>query len=59
MQIKCARKAIPVTGHGGQLSCETSRFPHLLDNRLTDGGDVSLKRRPPFTAKKIPGTRFC
>jgi hypothetical protein len=25
-------------------------FPHFLDNRLTDGGEVvSLTRRPPFT----------
>jgi hypothetical protein len=32
---------------------ETSRFPHFLDNRLTDGGKVvSLTRRPPFTAPK-------
>jgi hypothetical protein len=27
--------------------CETSRLPPLLDNRLTDGGEVvSLTRRP-------------
>jgi hypothetical protein len=33
-------KAIPVTG------CETSRHPHFLDNRLTDGVKVvSLRRR--------------
>jgi hypothetical protein len=38
-------KAIPVRG------CETSRFPHFLDNRLTDGGEVSLTRRPPFTSQ--------
>jgi hypothetical protein len=31
-----------------------------LDNRLTDGGEVvSLKRRPPFNPRKIPGTNFC
>jgi hypothetical protein len=37
--------------------CGTSRFPHVLDNRLTDGGEVvSLTRRPPFTPRKIPGT---
>jgi hypothetical protein len=30
--------------------CETSRLPHFLDSRLTDGGEVvSLTRRPPFT----------
>jgi hypothetical protein len=43
-------KAITVTGHGGPWGCETSRLPHFLDNRLTDGGEVAtLKRRPPFT----------
>jgi hypothetical protein len=43
-------KAIPVTGRGGPYGCETSRIPHFLDNRLTDGGKVvSLRRRPPFT----------
>jgi hypothetical protein len=37
-------KAIPVTGHGVPYGCETSRIPHFLDNRLTDGNDVvSLK----------------
>jgi hypothetical protein len=31
----------------------------VLDNRLTDGGEVvSHKRRPPFTPKKIPDTHF-
>jgi hypothetical protein len=30
--------------------CETSRFPHFLDSRLTDEGEVvSLTRRPPST----------
>jgi hypothetical protein len=33
-------KAIPVTGRGGPLGCETLRLPHFLDNRLTDGGKV-------------------
>jgi hypothetical protein len=33
-------KAIPVTGRGGPYGCETSRLPHFLDNRLTDGGEV-------------------
>jgi hypothetical protein len=39
---------------GGPKSCATSRLPHFLDNRLTDGGEVvSLSRRPPFTSRKI------
>jgi hypothetical protein len=33
--------------------CETSRLPHFLDNRLTDGADVvSLTRRPPFIPRE-------
>jgi hypothetical protein len=35
-------KAIPVTGRGGPQGCETSRIPHFLDNRLTDGQNTSL-----------------
>jgi hypothetical protein len=32
------------------MGYETSRLPHFLDIRLTDGGKVvSLTRRPPFT----------
>jgi hypothetical protein len=31
----------------------------FLDNRLTDGGEVSLTRRPLFTPRKISGTHFC
>jgi hypothetical protein len=30
-----------VTGRGGPWSCETSRFPNFLDNRLIYGGKVS------------------
>jgi hypothetical protein len=45
-------KAIPVTGRGGPYGCETSRIPHFLDNRLTDGAEVvSLKHH----AKKAYG----
>jgi hypothetical protein len=41
-------KAIPVTGHGGPQGSETMRFPHFLDSRLTDGGEVvSPTRRLP------------
>jgi hypothetical protein len=43
-------KAIPVTVHGGPQGCDTSKFPHFLDNRLTDGGEVvSLTRLLHFT----------
>jgi hypothetical protein len=36
--------AIPVTVRGGPQDCE--RFPHFVDNRLTDGGEAaSLMRR--------------
>jgi hypothetical protein len=53
-------KAIPVRGRGGPLNSETSRFTHFLYNSLTDGGEVfSLRRRRPFTTRKIPGTHFC
>jgi hypothetical protein len=42
-------KAIPVTGRGGSEGCETSRFPHVLDNLLTDGTVISLTSWLPFT----------
>jgi hypothetical protein len=45
---------------GDPYGCETSRLPHFLDNRLTDGGEVvSLTPRAPFNPTKIPGTHFC
>jgi hypothetical protein len=43
---------MPVTGSEGLQGCEMSRLPHFLDNRLTDDGEVSLTRRPPFTPKE-------
>jgi hypothetical protein len=33
-------KAIPVTGRGGTLGCETLRLPHFLGNRFTHGVEV-------------------
>jgi hypothetical protein len=46
-------KAIPVTGREGPKGCETSKLPHLLGNRLTDGGKVvSLTRQPRFTPQE-------
>jgi hypothetical protein len=54
------RKATPVTGRGRLYGCETSRFPHFLDNQLTDGGEVvSLTRRPPLSARRVPAAHFC
>jgi hypothetical protein len=35
--VKVKGKAIPVTGRGSSQGCETSRLPHFLDIRLTDG----------------------
>jgi hypothetical protein len=58
--VRKKRKAIPVTGRVVPYGFETSRLPHFLDNRLTDGGKfVSLTRRAPFTTRKIPGAHFC
>jgi hypothetical protein len=46
-KLKMVQKSL-VTGR------ETSRLPHFLDSRPTDGGKVvSLPRRPPFTLRKI------
>jgi hypothetical protein len=44
---------IPVTGCGGVRVCETSRLPHFLDIRLTDGGEiVSLMQQLSFTPRE-------
>jgi hypothetical protein len=52
-------KHTPVVGHGDPYYYETSRLPHFVDNRLTDGCEiVSLTSRPPFSHRKIPGTHF-
>jgi hypothetical protein len=46
-------EAIPVTGRERPQGCEASRFPHLLDNRLTDGGGVvRIMRQPLFTPQE-------
>jgi hypothetical protein len=52
-------KVIPVTGRGGLKGCEMLRLPHFLGNRLTDGSDVNLKRRPPFTPRKLLCIHYC
>jgi hypothetical protein len=41
LKVKC--NAIAVTGIGSQWGCETSWLVHFLNNRLTHGGEVSLK----------------
>jgi hypothetical protein len=47
-------KAIPVTGCGGPEVRETSRLPHFLDNRLTDGSEfVKVTSLPPFTPGRL------
>jgi hypothetical protein len=38
-------EAIPVTGRRASQGCETSRLPHFLNNRLTDGGEI-VSRTP-------------
>jgi hypothetical protein len=44
---------MPVTGREGPRGSKTSRLPHFLDNRLTDGGKVvTHKRRPPFVPQE-------
>jgi hypothetical protein len=47
-------KAIPVTGPGGLYGRDMLIIPHYLDNRSSDGGEVSsLKRRPHSTTPKL------
>jgi hypothetical protein len=41
-------KAIAVTALEGPQGCETSRLPHFLHNRFTDGGEVVSLTRPPL-----------
>jgi hypothetical protein len=47
-------KAIPVTGREDPWGCETSRLSHFLDNRLTDGGELSA----PHASCPLPPGRF-
>jgi hypothetical protein len=50
-------KAVPVTGSGGLLGCESSRLPHYLENRPTDSSDVaSVTLRP--AGRPLPLERF-
>jgi hypothetical protein len=43
---QCSSKDIPVASRGGPQDCETSRFPHFLDNRLTDDSEVCQPYSP-------------
>jgi hypothetical protein len=43
-KVKKKSKISLVTGRGGLCSCETSRIPHYLDNRLADGVRLSALR---------------
>jgi hypothetical protein len=59
--LKVKKKLIPARGRGDPLGSETSRFPHFLDNRLTDGSGVVRHTRLPAALypEEIPGTHFC
>jgi hypothetical protein len=46
-------KALPITGRGGPNGFDTSRLPHFLDNRLTDGGEAALR-----AGRHLPPGRF-
>jgi hypothetical protein len=60
LSVACLTIAISVTDREGPIGLWDIEAPTFcLDNRLTDGGEVSLTRRPPFTLRKIPGTHFC
>jgi hypothetical protein len=47
------------TGCGDRQGCETSRFPHFLDIRLTDGADFRRMCLLPIIPRKVLGTHFC
>jgi hypothetical protein len=67
------RRPIPavLNGEGGYICIPPKSYPcnrvwrpivglwDIIDNRLTDGGEVSLTSRLLFTPRKIPGTHFC
>jgi hypothetical protein len=59
--LKCKKVKLTLKEAVKAHRVETLRFPHFLDNWLTDGGEVvSLTRWPPFThPRKIPDTHFC
>jgi hypothetical protein len=60
--LSCCMKILKT---GYVITCKKKKRvkPSLLTgregSRLTDGGEVSLTRWPPFTPRNIPGTHFC
>jgi hypothetical protein len=67
--VKCKKcKVLSITGSGGPYSCEMSRLPHFLDNRLTQmvvrlsalrACPILLSRRFPvlISIKGLAGSR--
>jgi hypothetical protein len=48
MRVNKKGTVIPIMGCAGSWNCEISRFPHFIDNPLTDGGEViSLMSKLP------------
>jgi hypothetical protein len=45
VMMKCELVKLSHTEFICETVCETSKLPHILDNRLTDGCDVSITRR--------------
>jgi hypothetical protein len=39
-RLKVKGKTVLVSDSEGQYGCETSRFPHFLNNVFTDGSEV-------------------
>jgi hypothetical protein len=54
-------KLSPLTGRGCLQGCKMMRFPHCLENQLTDCGEVvSLTYRPHSTPQKhFSGSHLC
>jgi hypothetical protein len=54
-----SKNVIPITDLRGHEDFGTSRLPHFLDNRFTDGGEVvCLVRQPHFTPQEDSWTLF-
>jgi hypothetical protein len=53
IQLQVIGYAISVTGRGDPEGCEPSRLSHFLDNRITDGAEVTLRAGRPLTPGRI------